>query len=468
MYNNQDDKRFEEKYYNVEEDLNVVEVKAKSKSKEAGKKVAKFVGGAFVFGAVAGFSFSGYQLFASNFLGQQEAMIATTEAPAENEEIEEKKALTTTAATTDSSTSGYDVSSVVENVEPAIVAINCTISDTTGMGGLFGQDFQQEVTGSGSGIIIGENSKELLIVTNNHVISGDDASVEVVFSDGTTAQATIKGTDSDSDLAIISINLSDLKDSTKNSIKIATLGDSDATKVGEIAIAIGNALGYGQSVTVGYISAKDREVILEDNTMILLQTDAAINPGNSGGALLNAAGEVIGINTVKYASDEVEGMGYAIPISSAIPIINDLMNREQLSEEEQAYLGIMGRDVTESYAQSFNIPEGIYVGQVSEGSPAKEAGIIAGDVITSFNGRSVSTMAGLQEILSYTRAGETIEIIVKRLNSGEYVEKMIKVTLGSKADVNTENNNTENENNQNRQNNQQMPFNENQTVPYIN
>lgn len=457
MYRDQNNNNLENQLNHSQEDSNIIDVMPEKKG--TGKKVAKFIGGAFVFGAVAGFSFSGYQLFSNNFLGQKnsQSAVASTQEPAETKDTEEKTTLTSTS-TTGTSSGGSDVSSVVENAEPAIVAINCTITETSSMGGFFGQEYKQEVEGSGSGIIIGENSKELLIVTNNHVISGDDAKVEVVFVDNTTAQATVKGTDSDSDLAVISIQLSDLSSDTKNKIKIATLGDSDNIKVGEIAIAIGNALGYGQSVTVGYISAKDREVALEDNTMTLLQTDAAINPGNSGGALLNASGEVIGINSVKYASEEVEGMGYAIPISTAIPIINDLMNREQLAEDEQAYLGIVGRDITQAYAEGFNMPEGIYVGRVSEGSPAEKAGVVSGDIITSFNGREVSTMEGLQEILSYTKAGEKVEIVIKRLNAGEYQEKTVTVTLGNKED--SSNSSTENSNNgnsQNQQNNQQQP-----------
>lgn len=457
MYRDQNNNNLENQLNHSQEDSNIIDVVPEKKG--TGKKVAKFIGGAFVFGAVAGFSFSGYQLFSNNFLGQKnsQSTVASTQEPAETKDTEEKTTLTSTS-TTGTSSGGSDVSSVVENAEPAIVAINCTITETSSMGGFFGQEYKQEVEGSGSGIIIGENSKELLIVTNNHVISGDGAKVEVVFVDNTTAQATVKGIDSDSDLAVISIQLSDLSSDTKNKIKIATLGDSDNIKVGEIAIAIGNALGYGQSVTVGYISAKDREVALEDNTMTLLQTDAAINPGNSGGALLNASGEVIGINSVKYASEEVEGMGYAIPISTAIPIINDLMNREQLAEDEQAYLGIVGRDITQAYAEGFNMPEGIYVGRVSEGSPAEKAGVVSGDIITSFNGREVSTMEGLQEILLYTKAGEKVEIVIKRLNAGEYQEKTVTVTLGNKED--SSNSSTENSNNgnsQNQQNNQQQP-----------
>lgn len=336
--------------------------------------------------------------------------------------------------TTDSSTSGgaTDVSQVVENVMPSIVSIDST--STVQQQDMFGRVYNQEATGSGSGIIIGQNENEVLIVTNNHVVTGA-SKVEVSFSDESKATAEIKGTDSGADLAVISVPLSSLTEETKNTIRVATLGDSDNVKVGEMAIAIGNALGYGQSVTVGYISAKDREVATEDYTMKLLQTDAAINPGNSGGALLDAQGRVIGINSVKYASEEVESMGYAIPITYAVPIINDLMTKEDIPEEEQAYLGITGQDVTDSIATGYGMPIGVYVGQVSEQSPASEGGLQSGDIITSFNNREVKTMSQLSELLSNRKAGETVEVVVNRLVDGEYQEKTLSVKLGSKSEA---------------------------------
>lgn len=336
--------------------------------------------------------------------------------------------------TTDSSTTSgaTDVSQVVENVMPSIVSIDST--STVQQQDMFGRVYNQEATGSGSGIIIGQNDKEVLIATNNHVVSGA-TTVEVSFSDDSKATAEIKGTDSGADLAVISVPLSSLTEDTKNTIRVATLGDSDNVKVGEMAIAIGNALGYGQSVTVGYISAKDREVATEDYTMKLLQTDAAINPGNSGGALLDAQGRVIGINSVKYASEEVESMGYAIPITYAVPIINDLMSKEEIPEEEQAYLGITGQDVTDTISERYGMPIGVYVGQVSEQSPASEGGLQSGDVITSFNNREVKTMSQLSELLSNRKAGETVEVVVNRLVDGEYQEKTLSVTLGSKSEA---------------------------------
>lgn len=336
--------------------------------------------------------------------------------------------------TTDNSTSNgvTDVSQVVENVMPSIVSIECT--STVQQQDMFGRVYNQEATGSGSGIIIGQNDNEVLIVTNNHVVSGANM-VQVSFSDETQANAVIKGTDSGADLAVISVPLSSLTKETKDTIRVATLGDSDNVKVGEMAIAIGNALGYGQSVTVGYISAKDREVATEDYTMKLLQTDAAINPGNSGGALLDAQGRLIGINSVKYASEEVESMGYAIPITYAVPIINDLMSKEDIPEEEQAYLGITGQDVTDSISERYGMPIGVYVGQVSENSPASEGGLQSGDVITSFNNREVKSMSQLSELLSNRKAGETVKIVVNRLIDGNYQEKTLSVTLGSKSEA---------------------------------
>lgn len=345
--------------------------------------------------------------------------------------------------TTDSSTTSgaTDVSQVVENVMPSIVSIDST--STVQQQDMFGRVYNQEATGSGSGIIIGQNDKEVLIATNNHVVSGA-TTVEVSFSDDSKATAEIKGTDSGADLAVISVPLSSLTEDTKNTIRVATLGDSDNVKVGEMAIAIGNALGYGQSVTVGYISAKDREVATEDYTMKLLQTDAAINPGNSGGALLDAQGRVIGINSVKYASEEVESMGYAIPITYAVPIINDLMSKEEIPEEEQAYLGITGQDVTDTISERYGMPIGVYVGQVSEQSPASEGGLQSGDVITSFNNREVKTMSQLSELLSNRKAGETVEVVVNRLVDGEYQEKTLSVTLGSKSEAANNQSSTQN------------------------
>ncbi len=398
------------------EDFKQEEQEQEITKKKKGKRMAKWIVAALVVGMLTGTVFEGGQYIQQLKDEKKQAKIEKKQA--------EQSALTT------SSVSGKDVSSVVSNVMPSIVAIDTTVSSTVEY---FGQSYKQDSSGSGSGIIIGENENELLIVTNNHVVEGDNATVKVTFSDESTAEATIKGADSNADLAVLAVKKTDLKDKTKKKIKIATLGDSSETKVGDMSIAIGNALGYGQSVTVGYISAKDRKVSMEDSTMTLLQTDAAINPGNSGGALINASGEVIGINSVKYASDDVEGMGYAIPISDAVPIINELMNREQLSISEQGYLGIKGLDITEQLSNTYNMPEGIYVSEVTAGSPAEKGNIVTGDIITEINGREVKTLEELQEVLTYTKAGTEVSITVKKIKNGEYEKQKCTVTLGSKG-----------------------------------
>ena len=269
-----------------------------------------------------------------------------------------------------------------------------------------------------------------------HHVVVDAKSLSVGFVDGKSASATIRGTDSDADLAVVEVNTKDMKASTLKKIAVITLGDSSKLKTGERAIAIGNALGYGQSVTGGYISALNRQVQLTDKTMTLIQTDAAINPGNSGGALLNSKGELIGINTVKYSSEDVEGMGYAIPINTAKPIINKLIKNEATSESEQAYLGVSGQTIDSSMASQFDMPSGVYVQQVIKSSPAQKAGISAGDVIVSIDGSSVSTMDGLKEKISNLKAGKKVKIVVKRQNQmGTYEKKTLTVTLGKKSDA---------------------------------
>lgn len=394
--------------------------------KEKKHSTVKFVTGALIVGMLAGVGFEGVQ-YAADTLTKIESQTKEDETSKKEDKM--------VASNTSNNLEQGDVSGVVENVMPSIVAIDTVVTEN--VSDMWGRNYQDESSGSGSGIIIGENKNQLLIVTNNHVIEGDNVSVTVTFSDESTATAIVKGAETSSDLAVLAVEKSTLSKETKNNIKIATLGDSDKSRVGDSAIAIGNALGYGQSVTVGYISAKDRKVAMEDSSMELLQTDAAINPGNSGGALLNAAGEVIGINSLKYSSDEVEGMGYAIPITTAIPIINDLMNREQLDVSEQGYLGIRGQDVTEDNGSVYNMPAGIYIGDVTKGSPAEEAGLVVGMIITKVNDKSVITMEQLQETLTYTKAGTTVSITVQELENGEYTEKILEVTLGSKGKAQT-------------------------------
>lgn len=352
---------------------------------------------------------------------------------------------TQTTATASSGNVVYDVSAVTKEVMPSVVSI--VNSGTTQVSTFWGPQ-EQEFTSSGSGVIVGTNDTELLIATNNHVIA-DAKSLEITFADDTTAEAIVKGKSNDMDLAVVAVKLEDLEQSTLDGIKIATLGDSDSLQVGEPAIAIGNALGYGQSVTSGIISALDREVTVETDstygfgnsqeiTSKLIQTDAAINPGNSGGPLFNIKGEVIGINSVKYASSEVEGMGYAIPISEAQPILDDLMSREtktKVDASKSAYLGIKGADVTEQAQLIYGMPSGGYVVSVEEKSAAEKAGIKKGDIIVKLGDADVDSMDGLQEELQYYEAGETVDIVVARSEAGEYKETTLQITLDKHPDA---------------------------------
>ncbi len=325
-----------------------------------------------------------------------------------------------------------DVSDVVEKVMPAMVSI---VNNFTETANVFGQQYTQEEAASGSGIIVGKTDDELLIVSNNHVVESADT-LTVTFIDGSEAQAQVKGLDSDMDLAVIAVSLNDLSDDTKNAITVATLGSSDDLKLGEPVIAIGNALGYGQSVTNGIVSALNREITLENgSTGTFIQTNAAINPGNSGGALLNMNGEVIGINSNKIGGTAVEGMGYAIPITSASPIIADLMERQtrtKVAEDEVGYIDISLQEVTSQISQMYNMPEGIYVVSVEEGSAAANAGIMKGDIITKFDGSSISSYSDLQKMLQYYAAGDSVTITVQRPQNGEYVSVELNLTLGSR------------------------------------
>ena len=391
---------------------------------------------AAVFGLIGGMSFEGTTYLSNKYINKS----AVESSKTTSKSIDK----TTTLSSTSTNTSSSDgVSGVSENVLPSIVAIDVKTTQTST--DVFGRTYEHDSSGSGSGIIVAQDSKNLYIATNNHVVE-DASSVSVTFNDKSVYSATVKGTDSDSDLAVIEVPVSKLSADTLSNIKVATLGDSSKIKVGAQAIAIGNALGYGTSVTVGYISAKDREVSGEDTNMKLLQTDAAINPGNSGGALVDSTGAVIGINSSKYADTSVEGMGFAIPINTAIPIINDIVKAETVSEDEQAYLGIKGTNVTSEYAEYYNLPEGIYVSEVTSGSPAEKAGIKKGDVIVKYKNKDVTTMDGLQEKMALSKAGDKVEVTVKRANNGEYKEVKVTVTLGKKSDAaddSTSNNNTQ-------------------------
>ena len=324
---------------------------------------------------------------------------------------------------------------------PSIVAIT-NVSETEYQSFWGGMPQTYESTSCGSGIIVSQDDNYLYVATNNHVVNGAN-SLTVTFNDESTVSAEVKGTVPSTDLAVIRVALSSIESDTMNNIKVATLGDSDSLKVGNSCIAIGNALGYGQSVTVGYISALNRQVSVSDSesdtsyTADLIQTDAAINPGNSGGALLNANGEVIGINSAKINSSAVEGMGFAIPISDASDVIQNLMNKEtrsKVSDEERGYLGIKGYDVSEEGAQMYNMPTGVYVKEVMSGGGAEKAGLTKGSIITGFEGSSISGMSSLQEQLQYYKAGEEVTLTVQIPDkNGEYTEKDIKVTLGKNS-----------------------------------
>ena len=326
-----------------------------------------------------------------------------------------------------------DVSDVVTEVMPAIVSIDNHYTETISY---FGQSFTNEADASGSGIIVGENDTELLIVTNYHVIA-DTQKLTVLFVEGSEVEASVKGTDADMDLAVISVPLKNISSKTLQEIAIATLGDSDSLKVGEPAIAIGNSLGYGQSVTTGVISALNRSIQLSDGSDgTFIQTDAAINPGNSGGALLNMKGEVIGINSNKIGGSAVEGMGYAIPISSASPIIAELMLKEtknKVAEEERGYLGISGINVTEDVSAMYGIPEGVFISQVYPNTAASEAGLQKGDIITEFAGEEITSMDELQRELEFYAKGDTVEITVMSASNNGYVARKVQLTLGNKV-----------------------------------
>lgn len=385
------------------------------------KKVALVVGAAVLFGAVGGVTMQGTSYLTGKLLGKNtKSTVGTT------------KTVSNAKLTTSTSTVTSDVSDIVENTLPSIVSItNMSVQEVQNF---FGGISQQESESAGSGIIISQNDSELLVVTNNHVVEGSDT-LTVTFNDGNSVEAQIKGTDSARDLAVVAVPLDKISDDTMNAIKVATLGDSDSLKVGEPAIAIGNALGYGQSVTTGIVSATGRTIDGFDGEYI--QTDAAINPGNSGGALLNANGEVIGINSAKINSSAVEGMGFAIPISDASDVIQNLMNKEtrsKVSDEERGYLEIKGYDVSEEGAQMYNMPTGVYVKEVMSGGGAEKAGLTKGSIITGFEGSSISGMSSLQEQLQYYKAGEEVTLTVQIPDkNGEYTEKDIKVTLGKNS-----------------------------------
>lgn len=390
-------------------------------------KAVKLAGSAIAFGVIAGLAFFAVNITAEKFV----------ERSGGQQTIQEQKGISDSAGIKLSQTSSTvmsDVSEIVEKDMPSMVSItNMSVQEVQSF---FGGVQQRESESGGTGIIIGKNDSELLIVTNNHVVEGAQT-LTVSFVDDTAVEASLKGTDPSKDLAVVAVPLDSIESSTMDVIQIITIGDSNNLQVGEPVIAIGNALGYGQSVTKGIISALDRDLEMEGFDSKLIQTDAAINPGNSGGALLNANGELIGINTVKVNANAVEGMGYAIPISDANEVIETLMNRTtrtKVPEDEQGYLGIQGVDVTSDSSQMYNMPTGVYIAEVVRKGGADNAGISKGSIITKFDGITIDSMATLQEQLKYFRAGEEVEIVIQvPASNGEYEEQTVAVTLGKRS-----------------------------------
>lgn len=414
-------------------------VQAPRKKNSWARKAAGITAAAVLFGTVAGGVMTGVNYVGARLTGLADI---TATAPAETEGTTTAQVPETSAASNNGSTTAVstvtDVSSIAEKAMPSLVAINDTM--TVEQNNFFGMPQTYQAQSSGSGIIVGQNDTELLIATDNHVVSGA-TDMKVTFTDSTQVAAAVKGTDSATDLAIIAVKLSDIPSDTMSKIKVATLGNSDNVKVGQQVIAIGNALGYGQSLTVGYISALDREITDENGIQhTYIQTDAAINPGNSGGALLDLNGNVIGINAAKNASTEVEGMGFAIPISKAQEILNNLMTkktREAVDESAQGYLGIQGTNIDANASKEYGMPVGIYVYKIVEGGAAANSDLKEKDIITKFDGQSVTNMEELKQMLTYYEGGSTVSLTVQSLVNGSYVEHEVQITLGTKPASNS-------------------------------
>ena len=408
------------------------------KKKVLGLTLGIALAGATIGGAVAGYAES----------NSQEAVTESPDNEYTNDDVNKTsmaELVSDEEADADSDNESFsysNVADVAEDVMPSIVSItNKSVQEVQDW--FSRQTYQMESESAGSGIIIGENDTELLICTNNHVVEDSDT-LTVTVIDDESYEAQVKGTDKENDLAVVAVKLDDISDDTRSKIKIAKYGDSDSLRVGEQVVAIGNALGYGQSVTTGIVSALNRDITAsedgsEDSATTyqdLIQTDAAINPGNSGGALLNMNGEVIGINSAKASESGVEGMGYAIPISKAMPILENLMSkqtRSKVDEDKIGYLGINGQGVSDQAVQLYNVPAGVYVTKVQSGSPADKAGLREGDIITKFDGTEVSDMSDLQERLQYYSAGETVELTIQTNKDGAYAEKTLEITLGSRS-----------------------------------
>ena len=386
------------------------------------KKGIKTIALAMAFGVTASASFQGSNLLIEQWTGK-EAQAEAAEGVQLNQTLGQN---IEGGVNTGSFTGGTkDISAIASQAMPSVVSItNKSVQEMR----LFGQSQAFESESRGTGIIIGQTDTELLLVTNHHVVNGADE-ISVGFVDGEIAEAKRKGSDTGRDLAVLSVKMEELSDKTKEAIRVIELGKSSELQVGEQVVAIGNALGYGQSVTTGIVSALNREVIIENNTNTLIQTDAAINPGNSGGALLNMDGQLVGINSAKYSDTNVEGMGYAIPVDDVVDIIEGLMNRtireEKAPEGEQGFLGITGQDVTSDVSDAYDMPKGVYITSVEEGSGAAAAGLKKGDIITRFDGSSVGTLAELKEQLSYYKTGEQVKLTVSMAAEGEYQEQVV-------------------------------------------
>ena len=391
------------------------------------RKGVKFTAMALTFGVVASAAFQGTNFLFNQIDGgaqeEQEARLSMADAVNTSSDA--------SASTEEGAAGSSSVAAIADAAMPSLVAI--TNQSVQEMMNWFGQSQAYESQSSGSGIIIGQTDTELLIVTNNHVVDGAQT-LSVGFIDETAAKAQVKGTDAEHDIAVISVNLSDLSADTLSQIKVIQVGSSADLQVGEQVVAIGNALGYGQSVTTGIVSALNRPVTIDGVTNTLIQTDAAINPGNSGGALLNMSGQLVGINSAKYSDTTVEGMGYAIPVDDVTDIIESLMNRtartQKAPEGQQGFLGITGQDVTSEISEAYGMPKGVYITSVEESSAAEKAGLQKGDIITKFDGTSVSSLSGLQELISYYSSGETVEITYSAVSDGQYTEQTAEVTLG--------------------------------------
>lgn len=431
-------------YYQPQQDPN--QPQDHRKPGGTGKKVLVTLGLAVLFGVVAGGIIIGSSMIVHKEIKNEqktEYQLPTTELPQqENADGDSNSAAGSGSDATEEVSAGttgeYTVAQVAKSCMPSVVSI--TNASVKTVQDFFGGVQQYPSESSGSGIIVGQNDSEILVATNNHVVADADT-ITVAFDDDAVYEAQVKGTDSDNDLAVVAVKISDMSEDTLKSIKVVSIGNSDELEIGEQVVAIGNALGYGQSVTSGWISAVDREVTDEDGktTGKLIQTDAAINPGNSGGALLNMQGELIGINSAKAAATEVEGMGYAIPVSVAQPILDELMNREtryKTDEEHAGYIGVTCLNVVDSTsAQTYGIPLGAFVDSVEEGGPAQTAGIQKGDVIVKFDGMTVSGSSDLVGKLEYYQAGETVDVVISRAQNGEYQEQTVSVTLGKKSEM---------------------------------